>query len=246
MEIKKKKDQKSFYIPLLAVLVIAAGIVAVTTSARQSKREASQPAASSRDAVQVAAKPAVTEKKDEAQTAPESESAPVAEAASPETEAAPPEETPDAAETMLPAFCAPVSGFVVKGFSDSVPVYSETMNDYRVHNGVDIVCGAGDAVLAAADGSIGAIWYDPLMGNCMTVVHSGEAATTYMGLDDNVPDGIAQGVTVTAGQTIGAVGDTALVECAEEPHLHFEMTISGAAVDPCLYVPFDSTDGFEG
>ena len=246
MEIKKKKEQKNLYIPLLVVLVLAALIVAVTTSARQSKREAQPSASSLSEGLPVAAKPVETEKKEKETAPPETESTVDTVETEPVPDETAPEQTQNAESTSLPVFASPVSGVVVKGFSDSVPVYSETMNDYRVHNGVDVACEFGDAVLAAADGTIGAIWYDPLMGNCMTVVHAGEAATTYMGLDETVPDGIAQGVTVTAGQTIGAVGDSALVECAEEPHLHFEMTISGAAVDPCMYVPFDAADEFEG
>ena len=44
-----------------------------------------------------------------------------------------------------------------------------------------------------------------------------------------------EGVTVKAGQTIGYVGESAMVEIAEEPHLHFEMTVNGIAVDPLAY-----------
>ena len=29
-----------------------------------------------------------------------------------------------------------------------------------------------------------------------------------------------------------AVGDTAVIEMADEPHLHFEMTVGGLSVDP--------------
>ena len=38
-----------------------------------------------------------------------------------------------------------------------------------------------------------------------------------------------------AGQLIASVGDSAMIEVADEPHLHFEMTVSDLAVDPLKY-----------
>ena len=34
---------------------------------------------------------------------------------------------------------------------------------------------------------------------------------------------------------MGCVGDTAMIEIAEEPHLHMEMTVKGLQVDPLEY-----------
>mgnify|MGYP003330477446 CR=1 FL=1 len=50
------------------------------------------------------------------------------------------------------------------------------------------------------------------------------------------PEGIAAGVPVNAGDVIGAVGDTALIECEEESHLHLELQVNGEAVDPSEYI----------
>ena len=49
-------------------------------------------------------------------------------------------------------------------------------------------------------------------------------------------EGIEVGGTVEMGQVIGYVGDSALVEIAEEPHVHLEMKINGDYVDPLDYV----------
>lgn len=149
----------------------------------------------------------------------------------------------DAAETastdVLPEFINPTGGYLINENSDTVPVFSVTMNDYRTHTGVDISANSGDPVYAAADGVIGAVWDDPLMGRCITVVHNGGAVTSYKGLSPEEIEGISQGVNVKSGQIIGAASDSALIEVSEEPHLHFEMCINGENVDPCKYISME-------
>ena len=43
--------------------------------------------------------------------------------------------------------------------------------------------------------------------------------------------------TVTAGQTIGAVGNTALCETSAPYHLHLSMSLDDKSVDPTDYLP---------
>lgn len=137
----------------------------------------------------------------------------------------------------LPTFSSPVpNGEILRGHSVTVPVFSPTMDDYRTHTGVDIACATGEAVLSAADGKIGNFWYDPMMGYTLSVVHSGDAVSLYQGLAEDLPEGIEPGATVTAGQTIACAGDTALIECEDEPHIHFMLDIGGSYVDPVEYL----------
>ena len=42
-------------------------------------------------------------------------------------------------------------------------------------------------------------------------------------------------MSVRSGQLVATVGNSAMVEIAEEPHLHFEMTVGGLSVDPLEY-----------
>jgi murein DD-endopeptidase MepM/ murein hydrolase activator NlpD len=81
-----------------------------------------------------------------------------------------------------------------------------------------------------------------MMGTCVAVAHSDDTVTFYKNLSKDLADGIAVGATVTRGQTLGYVGDTAVVEMADEPHLHFEMTVKGLAVDPMEYFSSESAD----
>ncbi|MBP3314927.1 MAG: M23 family metallopeptidase [Clostridia bacterium] len=140
----------------------------------------------------------------------------------------------------LPSFILPVSGNLTREHDPSLQVFSPTMQDYRVHLGIDLSTKADAPVYAAADGKISKIWVDTLMGYCIAIKHSGDCVTVYKNLAETLPEGIAEGVSVRSGQLIATVGESAMVEIADEPHLHFEMTVGDLAVDPLEYFDEDA------
>lgn len=146
--------------------------------------------------------------------------------------------TIDENENELPSFSLPVSGEIMIDFSDSVPVFSQTMNDYRTHLGVDVGAELGTPVLAVADGTVSNVWVDPFMGTCVSIEHSGNAVSIYKNLDDEVASGIVIGTSVKSGDVIGAIGETAMNEIAQEPHLHYELKVDGKHVDPKVHFKF--------
>ena len=151
--------------------------------------------------------------------------------------------TPPSSETnTLPEFSLPISGDISFDFSDSVPVFSPTMEDWRTHLGVDVLSDLGTEVLAVADGTVKNIWEDPFMGMCISIEHSGNAVSVYKNLAKEVADGIVVGCAVKAGDVIGCVGETAMNEIAQEPHLHYEMTVDGKHVDPKDHIKFPTKD----
>lgn len=261
----KKEESKNIYITIAVILVALAVAVAVTAAVGRKTADPeiesllqAEDSAAEEDIGEIAnaeneaqddqmvfenktEEPKDTEA-DTEQTVKESEKE-TESAKSQDTEKEPDESAKkeDADKTdVIPEFSNPVSsGYVINANSETVPVFSITMNDYRTHIGVDVAAEAGEAVLATADGVIGAIYEDPMMGTCMTVVHSGGAVSTYKGLYTTIPDGIVQGAAVTKGQPIAAVGDSALAEIAEESHVHYELAIDGVNVDPCLYIDFN-------
>ena len=133
----------------------------------------------------------------------------------------------------------PVTGTLFKGHDSTLQVYSNTMGDYRIHLGLDIATAPEAPVYAAADGTVEKVWVDAMMGNCLAISHKDNTVTIYKNLDKNLADGIAVGVTVKKGQTIGRVGDTAVIEMADDPHLHFEVTVNGLSVNPLDYFSRD-------
>lgn len=137
--------------------------------------------------------------------------------------------------SKIPSFILPVSGSLSSKHDPTLQVFSPTMQDYRVHIGIDLDTKENAPVYAAADGKISKIWVDTLMGYSIAIKHSGDCVTIYKNLSETLPEGIAEGVSVRAGQLIATVGESAMVEIAEEPHLHFEMTVGDLAVDPLEY-----------
>ena len=144
--------------------------------------------------------------------------------------------TDNGADVGKRVFALPVDGIPGKAFETDIPAYSITMNDYRAHTGVDISASVGTKVLASSSGHIARIWSDPMMGRSVTIDHGDGIYTTYQNLAEDIADGIEVGGTVEMGQVIGYVGDSALVEIAEEPHVHLETKINGDYVDPLDYV----------
>ncbi len=134
-----------------------------------------------------------------------------------------------------PTYTLPIAGGVSKPFSGDVLVWSETMSDYRVHNGVDLIAPIGTQVKAFSDGVVEQIYDDPLMGQTIVISHADETKSIYQNLSPTLPAGIELGSAVKEGQVIAGIGETNLIECAEEPHLHFEVTVKGEHVDPMQY-----------
>lgn len=137
----------------------------------------------------------------------------------------------------VPTLSLPISrGILSKDYSPTVLVYSTTMEDYRTHMGIDINSSIGEGVMAAASGKIADVWYDPMMGQCIKIEHEGGLYTIYKNLSEELPENIASGTHVSKNDIIGYIGDTAIIEIAQEPHLHLEATYEGKYVNPIDYM----------
>lgn len=143
---------------------------------------------------------------------------------------------------LTPEFICPLGGTLVKDYSADIPVFSMTMEDYRVHCGIDIGADAGTDVLAAADGEITAVYYDTMMGQTVEITHEGGFVSIYKNLQTKMPASVSKGVRVSAGDTIGYVGDTALIEISDSPHLHFEMRKDSESINPLSHFELPKKD----
>ena len=128
---------------------------------------------------------------------------------------------------------SPLKGEVLTAFSVDQLVYNPTLEDWRIHDGLDISAEKGTSVLAASSGTVLSVEDDALMGTTVTLEHDGGYQTTYASLQ--AAPAVEVGDSVSAGQIIGAVG-TAPAEAAQGPHLHFSVEKDGDAVDPEEYL----------
>lgn len=130
-----------------------------------------------------------------------------------------------------PAFVPPVSGQTLAGFSGDELVYSETLGDWRTHNGIDLAADAGDEVRCARAGTVSAVYEDGLWGRVVEVTADG-VTFRYTGLDEVA---VTPQQTVAMGDTLGTVGEC-VAEAALDSHLHLEVLKDGAWVDPAGYL----------
>ena len=101
----------------------------------------------------------------------------------------------------------------------------------RFHAGIDLVAGWGEPVRAAAAGRVAWVGYREGWGLLVTVAHGGGVRTLYAHLSSAA---VRLGERVEAGELVGRVGATG---DATGPHLHFEVRVGGAAVDPLSALP---------
>ena len=127
------------------------------------------------------------------------------------------------------SFLLPMGNDIIKDFSNGEMVYSETMGDWRVHNGIDFGGSAGNDVLAVSDGKIYKVYEDSFWGTVSEIDHGNGMIVRYCGLKSGSV--LPAGGEVKKGDKIGSLGHIP-VELVDSDHLHLEVLIDGEVVDP--------------
>ena len=144
------------------------------------------------------------------------------------------EEQQTTEEQEDPKFVKPVEGEISKEYAKENLVYSETLQEWTTHLGVDIKADKTTVVKAAADGKIKSIKNDPRYGLSIIIKHQNGFETLYANLLTS--EFVQVGEEVKQGQSIGTVGNTATFEIADEAHLHFEISKNNETLDPSQYI----------
>jgi murein DD-endopeptidase MepM/ murein hydrolase activator NlpD len=101
----------------------------------------------------------------------------------------------------------------------------------RIHKGTDFAVPVGTAVYASGDGVVDFVGPHGGHGNFIRIRHSPDLQTAYAHLSSYAP-GVVVGAAVRQGRAIGASGNTGL---SSGPHLHYEVVVDGAQVDPMAF-----------
>ena len=131
-------------------------------------------------------------------------------------------------------FEKPVDGEIVKEYAKDNLVYSNTLQEWTTHLGIDIKADKTTVVKAAETGTVKTIKNDPRYGLTIVIEHENGYQTVYSNLLSS--EFVVEGEKVEKGQSIGTVGNTAAFEIADEAHLHFEVLKDSIQVDPNIYL----------
>jgi murein DD-endopeptidase MepM/ murein hydrolase activator NlpD len=138
-------------------------------------------------------------------------------------------------EPVKQSFIMPVNGEISFEYAMDRLVYSKTLEQWRVHPGIDIAADRGTPVKAVADGVVTDVRNDKFFGISVVIDHGDNLKTLYRNLASD--ETVAVNQKVKQGEIIGSIGNTAMDESSEQPHLHFEVLKNDVNEDPTAYLP---------
>ncbi len=122
----------------------------------------------------------------------------------------------------------PVQGRVTAGFGERMDPFS---GEGAFHPGLDIAASYGTDVESAGDGMVIQAGRDAGYGRSILIDHGDGISTRYGHLSKIF---VVVGEEVKRGEVIGAVGMSGRTT---GPHLHYEVLIHGAPVNPARFLP---------
>jgi murein DD-endopeptidase MepM/ murein hydrolase activator NlpD len=131
-------------------------------------------------------------------------------------------------------FIWPIANAILtQGFGPSNYAFEPPYGQYpHFHTGIDLAAPVNSPVLAAADGEVTLVGFDPWgYGNYVVISHDGGMATVYGHLNAAQ---VTVGQLVLQSQQIANEGSTGN---STGPHLHFEVRVGGVPTDPIPYLP---------
>lgn len=121
----------------------------------------------------------------------------------------------------------PVAGVPVRAVANT---WKAPRSHGRRHEGQDIFGKRGTPVVSATDGLVVRVGTNSLGGNVVSVMGNGRRIYYYAHLD-RYAEGLKTGDMVSAGDTLGYVGNTGNARTTA-PHLHFGVYTAWGAVNP--------------
>lgn len=124
-------------------------------------------------------------------------------------------------------YLLPLNSKVSKDYSDGDMQYSQTMDDWRTHDGIDLNGNVGDNVIAVQDGKVIAVYNDALWGDVIEIQHGNGLKAKYCGVKPT----IEKDSEIEQGQVIGTLVEIP-VESKDGVHIHLETYVDEKSTDP--------------
>lgn len=127
-------------------------------------------------------------------------------------------------------FIKPLDGEIILEYAKDKLVYSNTLEEWITHNGVDIKGEEAMPVKVSADGKVIDKKVDPRYGNTLIVQHDDGYKTIYSNL--STLDLVDVNQEVKQGEIIAGVGAGYGFEVEEGAHIHWEVYKDGITINP--------------
>lgn len=147
------------------------------------------------------------------------------------------ENTPAISTAMQPALTFgdsdtlvwPIVGNILVNYSMDKTVYFPTLQQYKYNPAIIIEANEGDMITAASEGKVISVFYDPQIGNGITMELGGGYEATYGQLANIL---VSEGSYVAAGDMIAEVAAPTKYYSVEGTNVYFKLTKDGEPVNP--------------
>ena len=123
---------------------------------------------------------------------------------------------------------------IQKIYSTDSVIYSKTLDMWKIHSGIDLKTDIDSDVYSVESGVVSKIYDDSFLGKTIVIEHNNGYKSAYSNLNENVK--VNANDKVKKGQQIGTIGNTAIGEIKDEPHLHFAMYKDDESIDPSFII----------
>ena len=119
---------------------------------------------------------------------------------------------------------------VIRKFSEKEPSYSETLNLWEIHKGIDVSTKEGQEVKSLLNGKVIDVYKDDEHGMSVKVQHDNNITVVYSNLSEDIK--VEKNQVINEQQCIGLAGNTTSVESKGEQHIHVEAFKGKESIDP--------------
>ncbi len=136
------------------------------------------------------------------------------------------------------SFITPVqNGVLFKEFTDNTVVFNSTLGVYTGHMGMDFKGPENAKVVAVYKGTVKEITTSYLEGTTVKIDHGNGLITVYNSIEPI--ETLKIGLSVEQGEVLGTISTNNKQEYKDGPHLHFEVIENGVKISPLKYLTIE-------
>lgn len=119
---------------------------------------------------------------------------------------------------------------VIREYSEKEPSYSETLEVWEIHKGIDVEAHENQEIKSLTSGKVLDVYDDDKYGISVKIKSDDNTVFVYSSLSKKTK--VKKGDTVTEGQVIGYAGNTSDVESLSGVHVHLQAYKNNIAINP--------------